>query len=109
MSTEPFSHKNPTEDDMRTCLNFLAACNSPLGSVAAAADKPGDDAVREAVPAPRSLFAPTPIRVECSWCGGVISAGREPASHGICERCALEYFQVDLNAEVQAPALEARG
>lgn len=49
----------------------------------------------------------TPIRVECSWCSGVISPGREPVSHGICPACAKEYF--GFSEGDPQPALNAGG
>ena len=33
-----------------------------------------------------------PLRQVCAWCGAQISAGRGPASHGICRGCQAKYF-----------------
>jgi hypothetical protein len=30
---------------------------------------------------------PTPLMRVCGWCNLVLSPGREPISHGICEDC----------------------
>ncbi len=47
----------------------------------------------------------TPNRVECSWCNAVMSPGREPVSHGICQPCALQHFGIDLaQAQTQEDA-----
>lgn len=48
----------------------------------------------------------TPMRVECAWCRAVMRAGREPVSHGICEKCAERVFAlVGSNNQLEARAV----
>lgn len=52
---------------------------------------------------------PTPNRRECAWCNAVLSPGREPVSHGICEGCARTYFPAGCLTPESAPSATEDG
>lgn len=42
-----------------------------------------------------SIFHAKVSRVECAWCGVMLSPGAEPVSHGICPDCLSEATRDD--------------
>ena len=51
-----------------------------------------------------TLTANKQVKVECAWCGIVMSEGEPPVSHGICESCeaAMEEEEAKKDAERQS-------
>lgn len=41
---------------------------------------------------------PTPLAVDCVWCGVPLQLGREPVSHGICPLCMANELGISIEA-----------
>lgn len=67
-------------DALRRAFSTLIAFPTFAPALAACAER--------ATMAPSGTIEPKTHRVICAWCRVVLTPGAEPASHGICPRCA---------------------
>lgn len=45
--------------------------------------------------APVYTWQPTPAQRICAWCQMELSPGSQPATHGICPKCNVEFTRAD--------------
>jgi hypothetical protein len=55
---------------------------------------------------PRVVCEGRQMQVECSWCGSVMTAGRQPVSHGICPPCLAEELEKIEGEEAEKEKLQ---